>query len=130
MAECLARRHQATPVHSLSEIQWLQSAFPTNIRCVVAKYSGEVVGGIVIFRSDRVDHGQYSACSPEGLALRAAPLLIDRCIAEAENAGVRYFDLGTSNECEGMVLNESLHKFKSDFGAGGVAYERYELPLN
>jgi len=27
------------------------------------------------------------------------------------------------------VLNEGLYRFKSEFGAGGVAYECYELDL-
>jgi hypothetical protein len=44
--------------------------------------------------------------------------------------GARYFDFGVSNEQEGRILNEGLYRFKTSFGAGGVAQEFYKVELN
>jgi len=125
----LRDRHEAAPVHTLDEIEFLHSMFPENIICVAAIAEGEVVAGDVTFRTDRVDHGQYCSSTPEGRRLNAVPFLVEHCISMATADGLRYFDMGISNEQEGMVLNEGLHKFKAEFGAGGVVHEFYELRL-
>lgn len=124
----LDERHGASPVHSLEEIEDLHARFPENIICTVAVANGEVVAGSVTFRTDTVDHGQYYSASAEGRNLSALPLVVERCIAMAASSGRRYYDMGTSNEAEGRVLNEGLHRQKSEFGASGVVYEFYELP--
>jgi hypothetical protein len=125
----LEDRHEAAPVHSLAEIEYLHSCFPENIICVAAIAGGEVVAGDVTFRTDKVDHGQYCSSSPEGRRLYSVPLVVEHCIAMAAADGLRYFDMGISNEEDGLVLNEGLHKFKSEFGGSGVAHEFYEIDL-
>jgi lipid II:glycine glycyltransferase (peptidoglycan interpeptide bridge formation enzyme) len=59
----------------------------------------------------------------------ALDAVFDGAIIDANRAGVRYFDFGTSNEDEGAVLNEGLYRFKAEFGGGGVAHEFFELDL-
>ena len=39
------------------------------------------------------------------------------------------FKSWVSNEQEGKILNERLHRFKTSFGAGGVVHEFYEVEL-
>ena len=43
--------------------------------------------------------------------------------------GLQDFDFGISTEAEGMILNEGLYRFKSEFGGGGVVHEFYEMRL-
>jgi hypothetical protein len=51
-------------------------------------------------------------------------------VGKSMDLGARYFDFGVSNEQEGRILNEGLYRFKTSFGAGGVAQEFYEVELN
>lgn len=130
LAENLQQRHGAQPVHSLAEIQELAARFPDRIVFSVALQHGEVVAGTVSFRVGPVWHLQYIASNPAGQALAALDGLIDGLVGEARDAGMRWFDFGTSNEDQGRVLNDGLYRFKCEFGAGGVAYETYELDLD
>ena len=67
LAETLASRHGAEPVHSLAEIQLLCARFPTNIRLHCAHSTdGELLAGVVLYISERVAHAQYIASSPRG----------------------------------------------------------------
>ena len=125
----LQRKHGSRPVHALAEIQLLAERFPEHIGVSVALQRGEVVAGTVCFRAGPALHLQYIAASEAGHAVSALDGLIEGLIGAARDAGARWFDFGTSNEDQGRVLNEGLYRFKCEFGAGGVAYETYELDL-
>ncbi|MCR4399294.1 MAG: GNAT family N-acetyltransferase [Syntrophomonadaceae bacterium] len=129
MEAALQQRHGVRPVHTLEEILLLQAWFPGRIACVAGLLEGELVAGVVLFRTGRVMHAQYAAVSPEGMAARALPLVFEHCIAMGRQEQRRYFSFGHSNEGEGRILNQGLHAFKSKFGAGGVVHEFWELPL-
>jgi lipid II:glycine glycyltransferase (peptidoglycan interpeptide bridge formation enzyme) len=116
-------------VHDLEQIQLLAARFPEQIAFHVARLDGQVIAGTVSFRTATVVHLQYIAASEVGHAVSALDGLMEILIAQARHAGARYFDFGTSNEDQGRVLNEGLYRFKCEFGAGGVAYETYELDL-
>jgi hypothetical protein len=124
----LAARHHVKPVHTLAEIQHLAALFPANIEMVAALHEGRVVAGTVLFKKANIDHAQYMSASEAGFELRALDLVFDTCFRMSRERGVRYFDYGMSNEQEGRVLNEGLYRFKTGFGAGGVAYEFFLLP--
>lgn len=125
----LARRHDARPVHRLDEIEELMRRFPAHVVLRVALLGDDVVAGLVLFVCGDVVHAQYIAASEAGHACAALDGLFDHAIAEARATGARCFDFGISNEQQGRVLNEGLHRFKSEFGAGGVVHEFYELDL-
>ena len=125
----LQRRHASRPVHDLAQIQLLAARFPEHIAFHVALHGGEVIAGTVSFRIGSVVHLQYIAANEAGHAVSALDGLMEVLIAQARDAGARYFDFGTSNEDQGRVLNDGLYRFKCEFGAGGVAYETYELDL-
>jgi hypothetical protein len=127
--ENLSRAHGLRPVHSLAEIQLLAGRFPDHIACRVARQEKRVVAGLVLFVTPRVSHAQYIASSEEGQALGALDLLFDHAIGEAQAMQQRYFNFGVSTEDNGRVLNEGLHRFKSEFGAGGVVHEHFEVAL-
>jgi hypothetical protein len=129
LEENLARKHGAAPVHGAAEIIQLQRLFPEQISIVVGSVGGNVEAGVVLFVTPRVVHAQYIASSSVGYEVAALDAVFDHCIREAAKSGVPYFDFGSSNEQEGWHLNEGLFKFKSEFGAGSVAHEFYELDL-
>jgi len=125
----LASRHDTAPVHNLEEIRLLANRFPDNIRCLVALDSSKVIAGTVLFVTHTTLHAQYIASLEAGLEKCALDMLFDNAISAAVNEGKRWFDFGISNEHEGLLLNEGLYRFKSEFGGGGYAYEFYEIDL-
>jgi hypothetical protein len=129
LAENLARRHGVAPVHSVEEILHLHGQFPEQIQCVVAMLDEEVLAGVVLFVMHRVVHAQYIAASSLGQQISALDLVFEHCITRAAEQGARYFDFGSSTEQGGWRLNEGLFQFKSEFGAGAIAHEFYELDL-
>ena len=126
----LMTKYNTQPVHTLEEITYLQSRFPEQIRCIVGIVGHRVLAGVVLFQTPRVMHVQYSASTPEGNSLGASTAVIDYAMEKGADLGARYFDFGVSNEQEGRILNEGLYRFKTSFGAGGVAQEFYEVELN
>jgi hypothetical protein len=126
----LRTKHSTWPVHNLDEIRYLHSKFPEQIRCIVGIVGRQVVAGVLLFQTTRVAHIQYSASNVEGNSVGASTSVIDYAISKSIDLGARYFDFGVSNEQEGRILNEGLHRFKTSFGAGGVAQEFYEVKLD
>jgi hypothetical protein len=124
----LCTRHGARPTHTLEEISELQQLFPDRIECLVGQLDGEIVGGTVLFRLGHVVHTQYIASYPRGRAHSVLDLVLEEAITAAQTGGCRYFSFGTSMEREGS-LNEGLHRFKSEFGAGGAVHQIFELSL-
>jgi hypothetical protein len=127
VAENLARKHNARPVHSLEELIMLQECFPHQIQIRCALIDGVVEAGVIFFNTRRVWHAQYIAASEAAYEVSALDAVFNAAIAEAEHSGALYFDFGTSNEENGEVLNDGLYRFKSEFGGGGVAHEFYEI---
>ncbi len=125
----LDRKFQLRPVHSIEEITKLHSLFPENIEFVVATIDSQVVAGIVLFVTPLVVHVQYTASSETGQKVSALDAVFEYSIEKARARGARYFDFGISTEKDGQYLNASLYQYKSEFGAGGVVHEFYELNL-
>jgi len=128
--ENLATRHATRPTHSVDEMHLLLSLFPESIELLTAKVGGSVVAGVVLFKTERVLHAQYIGSTEEGRAAFALDAVFEHCIRRATTSGERFFDFGISTEAEGRVLNAGLHKFKSEFGGGGVVHMFYELASN
>ena len=125
----LAERHGQKPVHSLAEIQLLLERFPQAIRISVARLEKQAIAGTVLFIAGGVCHTQYIASNALGHETGALDLVFDQQIQDARDTRARYFDFGISNEDGGRSLNEGLHRFKSEFGAGGAVHEYYEIDL-
>lgn len=129
LAGNLTRKHNASPVHSLNELSLLVERFPTNIQVRCATINDKVEAGIILFNSTNFWHAQYIASSEIGYEASALDAVFESAIEAAKTTGARYFDFGTSNEQNGLLLNEGLYRFKSEFGGGGMAHEYYELSL-
>lgn len=125
----LARAHGLKPVHRLAEIETLADRFAHQVRCMVAMHEKQVIAGLVLYLTPQVVHAQYIAASETGQALHALDLLFERAIDDARAMNARFFDFGISTVEQGRVLNEGLHRFKSEFGAGNIVHEHYEVML-
>ncbi len=125
----LRRKHDAAPVHCLSEIQDLVQRFPDNIRLHLALIDDKVEAGIVVFQMNGVHHAQYIAASLLAYETSALDLVFEHAIQSALSSEARYFDFGTSNEDGGRILNAGLYQFKAEFGGAGVVHEYYQLGL-
>lgn len=132
LAECLAERHGASPVHSAEELRLLRSRFPENIRIFVA--GGRVYGragmdaGVCIYDTGKVAHAQYIATTPEGRDSNLLSPLFHHLMTGVF-ASRDYFDFGISTEDGGRYLNEGLLRQKYSYGATGVACRRFTLDL-
>ncbi|MDO8774089.1 MAG: GNAT family N-acetyltransferase [Burkholderiaceae bacterium] len=127
IAQNLARKHNARPVHSLTELVLLMGKFPEHISIRCALMAGRVEAGIIMFNTESAWHLQYVGASESAHEVSALDAVLDAAIVEAHLAGARYFDFGTSTEKDGKVLNDGLYRFKSGFGGGGITYEFYEI---
>jgi hypothetical protein len=127
--ENLERKHGLSPVHKLEEIQLLAERFPENIRCVCGEVNSKVEAGTLIFITPTTYHAQYIASSETGYDVSALDAIFEHCIQAAQQNGRRWFDFGVSTEDSGLILNDGLYRFKSEFGSGGTVHEFFELNL-
>lgn len=125
----LKQKHQTSPVHTLAEATMLAERFPDNIRCVVGLTADDVIAGVLLFTTPVVAHAQYIASSAAGYEISALDAVFEHCIEEAVSDGKRWFDFGISTESSGLVLNDGLYRFKSEFGGGGTVHEFFEIDL-
>ncbi len=132
MEQNLLETYGAAPVHTLAEMQLLQSRFPRQIRCLLVRnHRNEAVAGAVLYEANsRAVHVQYGHATPEGKNSGALDLLYLSLIDYyRQRTRVEYFDFGTSNEQRGKYLNENLIAQKAGFGGRGVAYQCYCIDL-
>lgn len=123
----LKEKYNKVPVHSLAEISYLKDKFPDNIRLYVATKNDNMLGGCLVFETEKVVHAQYTAATKEGKSKGAIDIIIDQIIAAYSHKA--YFDYGTSTENGGQYLNESLIYQKEGFGARGTVYDIYTINL-
>lgn len=129
LKQVLGDRHQTSPVHSLEEMQLLQSRFPEQIRLfAVHSADGRMLAGTLIYEMEHLVHAQYMAASLEGKELGAMDALYTWLIGE-RYAKKHYLDFGISTEQGGYVLNEGLLRQKEAFGARAVVYDSYAINL-
>ncbi len=129
LEENLMSRHATKPVHNIPEIENLKQRFPEQIRLISAMHERKVMAGILMFCTGRVFHSQYIASSSAGRENGALDAVFEAAIALAADGGACFFDFGISTEDGGLVLNEGLYTFKTEFGGAGVAHDFYKLDL-
>ena len=129
LEENLAARHDATPTHSLAEIEYLHEQFPSEVFLLTAKLGDTLIAGNLFFIEGPVLQARYTATTDEGRKVSATDLVIEHGIALAAARGCEYYSMGTSTLDGGRQLNGSQYAFKVSFGGGGVIHETCELDL-
>lgn len=127
LSACLKERHDASPVHTLSELKLLRNRFPDNIKIYGVKVADELMAAVCMYLTDTVAHSQYIASSREGRERGALAWMFKHLIEEFK--GYRYFDFGISCEDRGRVLNSGLLRQKTGLGGGATVYPRFTLSL-
>lgn len=123
-------RYSSAPVHTLEEICLLKSRFPDNIKLVVAVNSeNRLLAGVMLYICGNVVKAQYTASTYDGREVNALDAIYVSLASRLAAEGYRYFDLGTSNEDGGLVLNEGLIRQKSSYGARVITYPSFLQPL-
>ena len=127
--ERLQDKYDTTPVHSIDEIALLKERFPENIKLFcVADNGNNILGGVVLFITDRVVHMQYSATTAEGRRISALDYLYEELINN-RFANKAYFDFGISVEDGGRHLNNGLISYKERMGGRAVIYDTYIIDI-
>lgn len=127
--ENLLMRHKVRPVHTASELNYLKSCFPDNIRFFIATDpDDEVLASAVIYLDRQVIHLQYASSTPKGKKLYATDVIYHELIHKLL-PGNNYFDFGISNEDGGRYLNEGLAHHKEEFGGRSVVYDTYRIEV-
>ena len=127
MCENLERKHGQKPVHTIEDIKLLANLFPKEICCVCGLLNGKVEVGTLLFMTSTSYHAQYIASSETGYIVSGLDAVFEYCIKQAHENNKRWFDFGISTENAGLLLNNGLYQFKSEFGGGGFVQEFYEL---
>lgn len=128
LEDCLKSRHDAIPVHSTSELQYLKDRYPENIRFFMAGTENKVEAEVCIYDTAGVAHCQYIATSESGRYNGILTYLFHHLITKTF-AGNKYFDFGTSNEDGGKILNHGLIHQKVGLGGRGIAYQSFRISL-
>ena len=122
----LKSKHNANPVHSIEEINHLNSLFPKNIHQFNVYFEDKIVAGTTVFETESVAHCQYISKNENSENLGSLDFLFSYLINE-KFAQKRFFDFGISNENQGRNLNEGLSYWKESFGASTVIHDFYEV---
>ncbi|GGB86463.1 hypothetical protein GCM10007424_28160 [Flavobacterium suaedae] len=121
----LKKKHNASPVHTVEEIEHLHKLFPKYIRHFNVYNDNEIVAGTTMFLTDNVAHPQYISGQEDKNALGSIDYLYSFLI---ETFSVKkYFDLGPSTEEQGRKLNEGILFWKESFGARVICQDFYEV---
>jgi hypothetical protein len=125
----LRKKYNIAPVHSLNEIALLKKRFPKNIRQFNVYNKNEIVAGTTIFESKYVAHSQYISGNNSKNTIGSLDFL-HVYLTEVVFKDKSFFDFGTSNENNGMNINEGLQYWKEGFGARTVVQNFYKIDVN
>lgn len=121
----LRKRFNSKPVHSLAEIKMLKERFPDNIIQYNAYKDRQIIGGLTVYLSQQVVHGQYSATNDAGKEYGAMEAIYEQLMYK-DYPNVPYLDFGSSTENNSSVINAGLIAHKEGYGGRGVCYDTYE----
>ena len=121
----LKQIHNQNPVHSLEEIELLQSRFPKNIKQFNVYKNNEIVAGATIFETPTVAHAQYISANEMGRQTGGLDFLFNYLLQHFSEK--KYFDFGISNEAQGMKVNNGLLHWKETFGGRSIVHDFYEI---
>ena len=120
MAEINTRiKYGVSITHTNSEMNYLITRFPNNIKCFEVLDSEEIVCGAILYKSKNVNHLQYIAASDRGRKLRSQDFLLENLL-NITKIEKKYFSFGSSTEGNGQKLNENLTRAKEEFGAYSI----------
>ncbi len=126
----LKNRYNATPVHTLGEIEYLYSLFPKNILQYNAYLDEQIVAGITIFDKGDVVKSQYGATTDLGEETYAMDFLFVHLVNLFKERRKCFFSMGTVTDSSDLGYNPGLLKQKMEFGCKEFSFQYFEIKLN
>ena len=129
LSPILNEKYGVNPVHTIDEIHLLAERFPKNIQQYNIYKNEVIIAGMTLFIDEKlkVVKSQYGTANELGRKLKALDFLYLELFEKFKNKGFRYFDLGTTNEGDGTIYNESLTNYKEELGGIPKNLDRYEI---
>lgn len=124
----LKEKYQTKPLHSLAEINSLQSKFPHHIEQYNLYRDGEILAGITLFKTGKVVKSQYGATTESGKKCRALDYLFLYLI-DFFRADYDYFDMGTVDDNSELGYNEGLLNQKKELGCSVYSQNIFQIAL-
>jgi hypothetical protein len=124
----LNEKYNTKPLHSLSEITFLQQKFSHNIEQYSLYCDEEILAGITIFKTQNVVKSQYGATTEKGKKHRALDYLFIHLI-EKFGKSFDYFDMGTIDNNSDLGYNEGLFNQKKELGCDLYYQNTYQIAL-
>lgn len=122
----LSEKHQASPVHSITEIEMLHTRFPQEISQYNVYQGDKIVAGITLFDFGNVIKSQYGAATAEGEKLRALDFVFITLIDKFREKKA-FFDMGTVTSNDGKTYNNGMLKQKEELGCRAYSQDFYEV---
>lgn len=126
----LKDKHEASPVHSLNEIQQLKSVFENEIQQYNIYLGSEILAGITIFDKGLVVKSQYAMATAQGERLYALDMLFVHLIYKFRDDKRHYFSMGTVNNHSSIGFSKGMMKQKQELGCTTYLQDIYKLTLN
>ncbi len=111
----LRSRHNALPVHTLEEMDYLMRLFPENIELYTVSDENKLLAGIVVYKVNHTLHFQYIGAVQDPEERNSIDYLTDHIINE-NMEHYKYISLGSAENPDGSP-NHSLIYWKESFGA-------------
>lgn len=128
--ERLRAAHNSRPVHTLDEMQLLQSRFPQNIRLYGAFQDSNMIAGLLMYENTRAARAQYIASNEIGRAVSAVDLIMYELLTRVyRNSRFAWLDLGISNRLEDNTINLGLYAQKEKIGGRTILIDAYSLDI-
>lgn len=124
----LLEKYQTKPLHSLAEINSLQSKFPNHIEQYNLYRDGEILAGITLFKTATVIKSQYGATTENGKKFRALDYLFLYLIDSFKD-DYDYFDMGTVDDNSELGYNEGLLNQKKELGCSVYSQNIFQIAL-
>ena len=128
-AEFLHRRHQARPIHTAEEMEFIAAAFPRNVRIWEVWRGDRLVGGQLAFLMPHIVRPQHIFVCENAEPLGGAGVLNGAILLRDEVRG-SWWDFGTSMKPSTGQLDSSLHEFKESHGGRIFVLQTYEWHLD
>ena len=113
-------KHNAKPTHTLKELETLKSLFPNEILQLMLYDNKNPIGGMTVFMANQNSLIIfYSMFDYTYSSMQPIILLMQYVIKWAKKNKLQFIDYGIShqpNADDSLALNESLIKFKEEFG--------------
>ena len=124
---CLHEKHQASPVHSCSEIESLHEYFPNTIVQWNLYYEDIIIAGITLFIKNNIVRSQYGATRLGYERLAPLDYLYIYLMELYSEKGFQFFDMGSIPPSNDLTYPQGLVNYKKELGCDIYAQHQFVM---